>query len=85
MAEEKRERFKKRNGEADGNVRSYMRPEMTPTRRADIERAAGAHVEANRSDPFARGRAVCHMVRGLELPSDMLADANAILEHSRRR
>lgn len=57
--------------------RPYSPPVMTHARRADIERAAKAHAEVNRSDPFIYGRSVLHMTRGLVFPSEVLADATA--------
>lgn len=38
--------------------------------------AVDAHARANRSDPFARDRVAMYLKRGLELPSDILEEAN---------
>lgn len=59
--------------------KTYRVPVQTPKYRIEMERAAAAHVEANRSDPFARGRIWLHMRRGLVLPSDVLADSRALV------
>lgn len=65
---------------ADEKIPEYRPPVMTHTRRADIVKAARAHVNANpnRSDPFAYNRIVTYMTRGLELPSEVLADATRL-------
>lgn len=48
-------------------------PLQTPKYLIEMERAAVEHAEANRSDPFARGRIWLHMKRGLLLPSDVMS------------
>jgi hypothetical protein len=63
----------------DFKVPAYKVPVMTHQRRNEINSAAAAHasVHPNRSDPFSYHRIVTHMRRGLETPSDVLADARA--------
>jgi len=67
----------KGTGHEDFSYRPYRAPEATPARRAEMNKAAAAHVEANRSDPFSRGRVMLHMRRGLAAPSEVLVDATA--------
>lgn len=69
----------------DAPARPYIPPVMTLGRRVDISNALARHVEANRSDPFAGGRIKMHMERGLELPSDVLEEANSKLNANRGR
>lgn len=64
--------------------RVHRAPLQTPKFRIEMERAAAAHVEANRSNPFARGRILLHMRRGLDLPSDVSKAANRLLVGVRR-
>lgn len=57
---------------------SYVKlvlPEMTPQRFRELDKAARAYAERNRSDPFAYGRIFLHMNRGLASIADVLADA----------
>ena len=61
--------------EFDKPAKPYRPPELTAARRADISRAAHLHAEVNHSDPFARARIATHMRRGLESPSDVIAEA----------
>ena len=53
----------------------FRAPTLTPQRRHDIERAARAHADVNRSDPNAYGRVKVQMEGGMLSPSDVLADA----------
>lgn len=57
----------------------YKEPVSTPDREREIQRAASLHAKAEASDPFARGRIICHMRRGIELPSDVIATASSRL------
>lgn len=61
--------------EDDKPAKPFMPPVMTTKRRTEMDRAAAAHVEVNRSDPFAYNRVMLYMRRGIELPSDVLAEA----------
>jgi hypothetical protein len=40
-------------------------------------RAARLHASVNRADPFAYGRALCHMVNGIMQAGEVIADAKA--------
>jgi len=56
------------------------KPFRTPTLDGTaIERAANLHAEANKSDPFARGRILLHLRRGLDSVGDVDKTSRAIL------
>lgn len=44
----------------------HKEPELTPARWAEIARRAEEYAKANPSDPFAGGRRLLHLRRGLE-------------------
>lgn len=44
-----------------------------------MEAAARAHARVNMSDPFAYGRMMMKLRRGIESPFDVLKDSNSIL------
>lgn len=69
----------KKQREPESFKADFREPTMTPDRGADIARAAALHASADRSDPFAHGRITTHMRRGMALPSDVIADAQAKL------
>jgi hypothetical protein len=56
------------------------KPFRTPTLdRNAVERAADLHAEANKSDPFARGRMLLHLHRGIDSVGDVEKAARSIL------
>lgn len=57
---------------------NFSAPEVTPQRHAEMVRAAKAHAANHLSDPFAFGRIMCHMRRGIANPAEVYADAKGI-------
>jgi len=50
-------------------------PVFTDSQYTELRRAARAYAERNRSDPFAFGRIMCHMLRGFENASEVYSTA----------
>jgi hypothetical protein len=46
----------------------YTAPIWTQAQTDHLRRAASLHAQANPSDPFAYGRMLCHLRRGIETP-----------------
>jgi hypothetical protein len=57
----------------------YRVPECKDPCKAQIETVASLYAEVHNTDPFAKARAMLHMTRGLELPSDVSKEARAAL------
>jgi hypothetical protein len=54
---------------------NFTAPIWTPTQMNVLRRAASMHAEANRSDPFAYGRMLCHLKRGIEVPGGVISES----------
>lgn len=52
----------------------YTAPVWTPAQTEMLRRAASHHAQANPSDPFAYGRMLCHLRRGIEAPAGASLD-----------
>lgn len=61
----------------------HSRPVVNGEYLRRMNAAVEAHAKANRSDPFAKNRIALHMRAGLELPSDVLDEANGRLRSGR--
>jgi len=60
---------------------SFRAPDLSDARLAEINRAGRLYAERHASDPFAFGRIVCHMKRGIADPSQVAADARGVALH----
>jgi hypothetical protein len=49
----------------------FVSPELTPERYRAYHKAAKVHAEYDRSDPFAYGRAMLYLKRGILNPDDL--------------
>lgn len=55
----------------------FAPPRWTPTQLVELQRAAHMHAQRNPSDPFAFGRMLTHLKRGLANVADVIADNKA--------
>lgn len=79
MKKSEPELLKLLNTRSAWNLPPHREPVMDKEYKRRADMAVDAHARANRSDPFARDRMALYLRRGLDLPSDVLDEANGRL------
>jgi hypothetical protein len=59
-------------------LKPFRAPVNDAKRLSEIYQAAAVYREAHASDPFAYGRAVLHMKRGIDFPSEVKAEGERL-------